>query len=152
MSIKSLRCSHFRNISKTVKRSETMAMSYMWRAILTLYARLVTTLYWSITKMDTENMCLSRTRHNFVTILAVNAVLLLVPRRRGNVYAEMLFPNEDTKQWGSKLWPKKNKQELFFSFLETEFAELFQLKRDIHKSLRDHLSVITKGSRFILTN
>ena len=141
MSIKSLRCSHFRNISKTVKRSETMAMSYMWRAILTLYARLVITLYWSITKMDTENMCLSRTRHNFVTIPAVNAVLFLVPRRRGNVYAEirMLFPNEDTKQWGSE----KNKQELFFSFLETEFAELFQLKRDIHKSLRDHLSVIT---------
>ena len=38
---------------------------------------------------------------------------------------------------------EKNKQELFFSFLEIEFAELFQLKRDIHKSLRDLLSVIT---------
>lgn len=66
--------------------------------------------------MDNENMCLTRTRHNFVTILAVTSIgLFLVPRRRGNVYAEMLFPNEDTKQRGSKVWPKKINRN--FSFL-----------------------------------
>ena len=66
--------------------------------------------------------------------VAMNIVLFLAPRGRGNVDAEMVFPNKDTKRRGSVA--EKHSQEPLFSLLETEFAEPFQPKRDICKSLR----------------
>lgn len=69
--------------------------------------------------MDTENMCLSRTRHNFVSILAVNIVFFWFPAE------EEMFMRKCRREEAK--CGRKNKQELFFSFLETEFAALFKL-------------------------